>query len=159
MPGATLILNPDGTAADASPAALELLGVTLEHLRQLPPGAFSPKPQDPHEGAAFREAWEHEGRPDIGGEATLQRLDGTQVRVRFAITTAPDGRFLAALEPTVGRLDAAPTLFTAGEVLAAWRAAERQLSEVTAGSSEEAKLRADIEAFRARYQELFAGRR
>ena len=159
MPGATLILDPDGTAVDADQAALELLGVSLDELRRLPRGAFSPETPDPAEEAAFRKAWEAEGRPDIGGEGTIQRLDGSKVRVRFAITTDDTGRFIAVLEPTAGSVDLKPSIFTAGDVLAAWRAAERRLAEVIAGSQEAESIRAEIEGFRMRYQEFFAGRR
>ena len=69
MTDATMILNEDGTAADASPAALDILGVTLDQLRELPGGAFSANPPDPQADAAFRERWERQGSPEIGGEA------------------------------------------------------------------------------------------
>ncbi len=81
-----MVLNADGTTADASPAALELLGLTIEELRALPPGALSAEPRDPDAQAAFREQWERQGSPDIGGEATVRRLDGTSIRVKFGIT-------------------------------------------------------------------------
>ena len=47
MTDATMILNEDGTPAEASPAALAILGVTLDQLRELPRGAFAATPPDP----------------------------------------------------------------------------------------------------------------
>lgn len=155
MSDATMILEADGTAVDASPAVLDLLGVSLEQLRTLPPGAFAPEPPDPAADAAFREAWESQGSPDIGGQGTVKRLDGTKVRVRFAISPIDDGRFRVVLEPIEGSVDKAPTVFTAGQVLAEWRAAERQLTALEPDTAEFARVQAEIERFRASYQELF----
>ena len=88
---ATLVIAPDGRVVEASPDALTLLGVDLPELRALPPGSFSPDPPDPEADAAFREQWDAQGQPDIVGEATLQRLDASKVRVRFVITHGTDG--------------------------------------------------------------------
>ncbi len=151
----TVILNADGTTADANAAALEMLGVTLDVLKGLPPGALSPDPPDPVGEAAFRKEWEAEGQPDIGGQATLKRLDGSQVRVKFGITPLEDGRFLAVMEPMDAPLDTAPVVYTAGQVLAEWRAAERRLSEIPEGSAEWRAIHRDIDLFRKRYQEKF----
>ncbi len=150
-----MILNPDGTTEDANPAALDLLGVTLEQLRRLPPGAFSPEAPDPEAQAAFRSEWERVGTPDIGGEATIQRLDGSQVRVKFGISPIEEGRFVAVMEPVATTVDAPPSLYTAGQVLAEWRAAERKLADVPEGSAEWRAVNRDIESFRARYHEFF----
>jgi PAS domain-containing protein len=152
---ATLILNEDGTAAEASPEALAILGVTLDQLRELPGGAFAATAPDPRADAAFREQWERQGSPDIGGEATIQRLDGEKVRIKFAISPLDDGRYRAVLMPTSGLTEDPPTVYTAGEVLAEWRAAERKLMTLPPGSPELALVQADIDAFRRRYQELF----
>jgi PAS domain-containing protein len=154
---ATMTLRPDGTVDDANPEALSLLGVTLPQLRSLPPGAFSPEPPDPEAQAAFRAQWEAGGRPDVGGDATLQRLDGTKVRVRFAIAEQPDGRYVAVLAPIRGSTNAPPRLFTGGHILAEWRAAERRLAEVHSDSPEAARVRAQIERLRELYQDLFRG--
>ena len=152
---ASLTLSPDGRVRDATPDALDLLGVTLPELRSLPPGAFSPDPPDPDADVAFRNEWEAQGRPDIMGEGTLRRPDGRMIRVRFVITERSDGTFLAVLEPVSAPVDAPPRTFTAGDVLAAWRAAERRLTELVEGSHEWAGVNAEIEAFRRQYQELF----
>ena len=97
---ATMVINADGTTADASPAALELLGLTLETPCAAAgcPVADLRIPQQ----AAFREQWEGQGSPDLGGEATIRRLDGSSVRVKFGITPIEDGRYLAMLEPVAG---------------------------------------------------------
>ena len=79
----TLILNPDGTTAEANDAALALLRTTLEQLRELPPGPSPPnRPIAPPTGPSASNG-SARGRLDLGGEATVRRLDGTSVRVKF----------------------------------------------------------------------------
>ena len=152
---ATLTLAPDGRVLEASPDALQLLGIGLAELRSLPPGSLSPEAPDPESDAAFRSQWDTHGRPDIMGEATLQRLDGSKARVRFLITPAANGEFLVALEPVDAPVDAPPKAFTGGDVLAAWRSAERRLAALVEGSPEWAAASSEIEHFRAQYQSLF----
>ena len=135
-----------------------MLGVSLDELRALPPGAFSPEPPDPEQSAAFRDAWEASGSPDIFGESTIVRPDGSQRRVRFAIRAADGDRYVVGLEPASAPVDAAPKLFTAGEILAAWRAAERRLVELSPTSPDRALVEDEIAAFRERYQRLFPAR-
>jgi len=151
----TLTINADGTMADANAAALDLLRVTLGELRALPPGAFSPEPPDPVASEAFRKQWERQGNPDIGGEGTLQRPDGSSVRVKFGITPLEDGRFVAILEEIDAETDAPAILYTAGQVLAEWRAAERRLAAIVEGSPEWTAVTTEIEVFRRRYHALF----
>ena len=150
-----MILNADGSTAEANPEALEMLGVTHDELVALPAGAFSPEPPDPEADAAFREQWKRQGTPDIGGEATLRRLDGSSVRVKFGITPIEEGRFVAVLEPVGAPTDAAPIVYTAGQVLAEWRAAERRLDAIPEGTAEWRAVRHDIDVFRRRYQAMF----
>ena len=150
-----MILNADGTTADANHEALEMLGVTRDQLVSLPRGAFSPEPPDPEAEAAFREEWERQGTPDIGGEATIRRLDGSSVRVKFGITPIEEGRFVAVMEPVPAATDAPPVVYTAGQVLAEWRAAERRLTEIPEGTAEWRAVRHDIDVFRSRYQAMF----
>jgi len=152
---AALTLTVDGLVEGATPEALELLGVTLPELQALPSGAFSPEPPDPEADAAFREHWEAEGRPDIGGNATLQRLDGTKVRVRFVIRAVGGERVTAVLEPVEAPTEAPPAVYTAGEVLSAWRAAERRLETLTPQSTEWTRAAAEVDELRDRYQQLF----
>ena len=153
-----MTLNADGTIADASPAALGLLGMTLAQLRVLPPGALSAEPADPEADAAFREDWESQGSPDIGGHATLRRFDGSTIRVKFGITPTEDGRLLALIEPVAEDPKQAPTVYTAGQVLAEWRAAERRMVEIPPETAEWHAAQSELEAFRTRYQDLFKAR-
>lgn len=150
-----MILNADGTTADANREALEMLGVTHDELVALPAGAFSPEPPDPAGDAAFREEWQRQGTPDIGGEATLRRLDGSSVRVKFGITPIEEGRFVAVLEPVAAPTDAPQIVYTAGQVLTEWRAAERRLQEIPEGTAEWRAIHADIDRFRSHYQAIF----
>jgi PAS domain S-box-containing protein len=152
---ATLIVHADGRILEGSPAALELLGMTLQELRSLPPGALSAEPPDPEQDEAFRATWEEAGRPDVGGTAAVRRLDGTKVRVRFALSMRDDGTVLAVLEPIEEPPEAPPTLYTAGGILQSWRAAERHLAEVIEGSDEWAAITEEIERLRVLYQDLF----
>jgi PAS domain-containing protein len=150
-----MVINADGTTAEASPEALELLGFTLEQLRALPPGALSAERRDPEGQAAFREEWERQGSPDIGGETTVRRADGNSIRVRFGITPTGDGRYLAVIDPVAGPTSEPPTVYTAGQVLAQWRAAERRMVEIPPDTSEWHEAQAEIESFRRQYQEVF----
>lgn len=152
---ASLRLRADGTIDDATPDALRLLGIGLTELRSLPKGAFSPDPPDPEADAAFRSAWEASGRPDIAGEGTIQRLDGTRIRVRFVITPADGDRFTAILEEIAGETSAPPVVFTGRDVLSRWRAAERRLESLDSASTEAIDLQAEIERLRTDYQSLF----
>ena len=155
---ATMLIDAEGRTLDASPAALDLLGVGLEELRAMPPGAFSPEPPDPDQSAAFQEAWRESGSPDIFGESTIVRPDGTQARIRFVIRPTAAGRYEVGLEGAATSVEAPPRMFTAGEILAAWRAAERRLVELPEGSAEQVAIETEIAAFRERYQRLFPAR-
>lgn len=148
-------MNADGTIADATPAAMRLLGGTLEELRTAPPGAFSSEAPNPEADTAFREAWDRSGAGSIAGRATVRRLDGLFRRVRYLIVPRPDGRFEAVLEPIEEDAGARPTTVVIGEVLAAWRAAERSLEDLEPGSPESEAVQAEIKALRDRYQDLF----
>ena len=150
-----MVLNADGTTAEASPAALELLGLTLEQLRALPPGALSAEPRDPEERAAFLQQWEGQGSPDISGEATMRRLDGSTIRVKFGVTPIEDGRFVAIIEPIAGATQQPTSIYTAGQVLAEWRAAERRMVEIQPDTAEWHDAQSEIENFRQRYQDVF----
>ena len=156
---ARVILNPDGTIASANEAALNLYGASLAELRAAPPGAFSAQPQSPAAQAALREAWESEGQPDLVGETTIRGLDGTDRRVAFGVTRLGDGRLAAILRPVDEPADAELKVFTAGQVLARWRAAERQLEAIDSGSLEAIDIQREIDRFRAAYQQLFVSAR
>jgi PAS domain-containing protein len=152
---ARVILNADGTIADANQAALDLYGANLDELRAAPPGAFSAHPQPPEAQAAFRRAWDSQGQPDLVGEATLDNLGGPPQRVAFGITRLDDGRYAAILRPLDAPTEAAPMVFTAGEVLGRWRAAERELETINPTAPEASLIEREIERFREAYHRLF----
>ncbi|HET7026970.1 MAG TPA: PAS domain S-box protein [Candidatus Limnocylindrales bacterium] len=156
---ATIVLDAAGRFLDASPAALELFGMSRDELLAADSSTFSPEPRDPDSNAALRDAWEAEGRPDLGGEATILRRDGDRRRVRFIIATQPDDRFVAVLEPVNERERDRPIVYTAGQTLAEWRAAERRLEAIPPESAEWRAAQAQIEALRSQYHRLFDARR
>ncbi len=156
---ARVILNPDGTIATANAPALGLYGATLAELQAAPAGAFSAQPQAPGAEAALREAWESQGQPDLVGETTIRGLDGMDRRVAFGLTRLGDGRLVAILRPLDHPTGDEPKVFTAGQVLARWRAAERELETIEPDSPEAANIQREIDRFRAAYQQLFASLR
>ena len=149
-----IIVTADGQYADANPAALELLGVTLDELRSSPPNRFAGEPSDPDAEAAFREAWESSGRPDVAGAGMVRRADGTLIRAKFAIRPMDDG-YAVLLTPVPDAPAEPSVVYTVGDVLAAWRAAERRLETLTEDAPERHAILADITEFRERYQLLF----
>ena len=160
-----MVINADGTTADASPAALELLGLTLEQLRALPPGALSPDPRIRQHKPPSASNGKARARPTSVVRARYGGWTATSVRVKFGITAIEDGRFLAMLEPVAGPTQQPPTLYTAGQVLAEWRAAERRMITIPPDTAEwhdtQAQIedtQAQIDTFRQRYQELFKRR-
>ncbi len=86
----------------------------------------------------------------------MRRPDGKQVRLKFLIVPRKDGRFVAVLRPSSGTVGLPTSLFTIGQILSVWRAAERRLEAVETGSAEWAAIQTEIEAFREQYQRLFA---
>jgi len=62
------------------------------------------------------------------------------------------------IKPTAGHVERPATIYTVGEALAQWRAAERKLEEVEAGAAEWQAVQADITSLRERYQRLFAAK-
>jgi PAS domain-containing protein len=111
---ATVLINADGTYADASGAALELLGVTIEELRAAGRGAFAVEPVSPEASAAIESAWNRSGAQDAVGHATVKRPDRATVRVRYLLTSQPDGRYLIAIQPIGESASQPSTLYTIG---------------------------------------------
>lgn len=151
---ALIRMDAAGRYVDANEAALELLGVTLAELRESPGDRFSIRPANVAEQAAFRTQWESAGSRPLVGTAGLKRGDGATIRVSYAIEADESG-FVARLWEVPGSPEAPPSVFSVGEVLRSWRAAERELAELTQGSPEWARTLSEIELLRDRYRELF----
>jgi hypothetical protein len=66
-----------------------------------------------------------------------------------------DGRFLVMMEEKPAETGAPTVLYTAGQVLAEWRAAERRLAEIPEGSEEWRAVSDEVDLFRRRYHALF----
>ncbi len=154
-----ITLDAAGAIIDANSEALALYELSLDELRAAPPGAFAAEPQSDEEQEAFRRDWEASGRPDMVGSATLRRLDGSTVRVGFGITAMPDGTYVAILRKVDEPIDAPSVVYSAGEVLARWRAAERQLETIAPDAPERHGIEEEIERFRAAYQQVFRAMR
>ncbi|HEY3522599.1 MAG TPA: PAS domain-containing protein [Candidatus Limnocylindrales bacterium] len=154
-----MIVRADGTYVDANAPALDLLGMTLADLRAAKPGQFSAEPQDPAASAALLEQWASAGPSDLAGETTIVRPDGGLRRVRFVITRRNDDEYAVILDPLPRSATEETVVFTAGDVLAEWRAAERRLEAVPANSPEWQATRTQIDQLRDRYQRLFEARR
>jgi hypothetical protein len=152
---ATVMVNADGSYADASQPALELLGVTLEELRSAERNAFAMEPMAPEESAALEAAWTASQADEAVGHATVKRPDGATVRVRYLLRSQPDGGFVVSLKPIREAPTQPTTFYTMGRVLSAWRAAEKKLETVEPGSSEWTRTQAEVEAFRNEYRRRF----
>ena len=150
---ARILVSADSVILDASDTALDLLGLTLEQLKTLPPGALSLE-EDKQASAEFAAAWQEAGRGTIVGAGTARLLDGRLIRVRYLITPQADGSFEIILESSGESVAAPPRTYTVGDVLSAWRAAERKLAAVDPGGEEWTAAQAEIEHFRAEYQRV-----
>ena len=153
---ARLELSSDARILSASPAALELLELTLEELQALPPGSMTLE-EDRDSSGAFSEAWAGAGRAPILGSATARLPNGRMIRLRYLIQVQPAGTFEVFLEASPESTARPSRMYTVGTVLSAWRAAERRLEVLPAGSPEWTEAQADTEHFRAEYRRLSAG--
>lgn len=156
-PGATeaiIGIDAEGRYLDANDAALELLGVTLAELRQSSSDRFSMRPRNVDEQAALRAEWESAGSRPLVGTTGMRRADGTKIRVSYAIEAAHPG-FRVRLWEIPGSPEAPPSMFSVGEVLRSWRAAERELAELKPGTREWTRTLGEIEMLRGQYRELF----
>lgn len=158
MEDALVIIDAEGRYLEGNRRALEILGVSLDQLRASTGRTFASAPADPEQTDAFRVAWEQAGRPDITGETSVRRPDGGLVRVRFAITPRPDGTYAAAFEPVAGSPAEPAALRTVGDVLAAWRAAERRLETLQPGSPEWSAAQDEVAWLRDRHATIFRER-
>ncbi|MFL5756206.1 MAG: hypothetical protein ACJ77N_07870, partial [Chloroflexota bacterium] len=89
---------------------------------------------------------------------TIRRADGVDVRVRYVVGRRADGMFGVVLRRAEAR-PAPDTMFGLGDVLTAWRAAERRLETITADSPEWSNVQQEITRLRETYQKLFEARR
>jgi PAS domain-containing protein len=150
---ARIIVNAESKIVDATDAALELLGLTLDELRALPPGGLALE-GDKARSAAFEAAWRESGRGAIVGAGTARLLDGRLIRVRYLVTPQAGGSYEVILERSDESVAEPPRTYTLGTVLSAWRAAERELAALAKGSAEWVAVRAEMEHFRQEYQRL-----
>lgn len=153
---ATVILDREGRYLDADEAALELLGVaSVEEFRSMSPAVFAAVPPDPEEQEAWRKAYFSSRAEGVLAESALRRTDGELVRIRTAILEEPDGRFRALFYPVERpTTNVSAKLYRIGDVLAEWRAAERELDEVDPASDEGIALAAEVALLRSQYKEL-----
>jgi PAS domain S-box-containing protein len=148
------VLDGDGRVVGATPPALELFGVPLEALIGVPAQALTASPRDREEQVALDAALEGARPPEIAGQTTIRRPNGTKISVSYLVTPRPDGSFVAILKPIAAGTDE-PRIYTVGGVLAAWRAAERRLEAVPPGSPEAEAIAEEVADLRDRYQAIF----
>lgn len=151
---AVIELDTEGRCIDANAAALDLLGASLDEVRAAAPGQFAVRPAMPGEQHSLRAQWTEGGEELLVGTAGLRRRDGTTIRVAYAIESMASG-LRARLWQVAGSPDSPNSVFTVGDVLREWRAAERELTELVPGSGDWARTLGEVELLRERYQELF----
>jgi PAS domain-containing protein len=153
---ATVMLDREGRYLDADDAALDLLGVaSVEEFRAMSPELFAAVPPDPAEQEAWRAAYFASRADGVLAEGAIRRTDGELIRVRTAILEEPDGRFRALFYPVERpTTNLTARVFRISDVLAEWRAAERQLADVDPESQDGVALTAEIELLRSQYRQL-----
>ncbi len=157
QPDARVLVAPDLSIVEATPAALDLLQMSLEQLRALPPGGLSVE-NDSEASRALETAWTEAGRSPMFGSGTIRLLDGRLIRVQYFVVAQPDGGLEIVFDRANDRLDAPPRIYAVGEVLAAWRAAERTLDQLEPGSEDWEEAQATITRFRDDYRRLVTER-
>ncbi len=153
---ARIVVSGDSSILEATDAALELLELTFDQLRALPPGSLSLE-EDRVASSGFEVAWDRAGRGEIVGSGSVRLLDGRLIRLRYLITPQADGTFEIVIERADELVSEPPRMYTIGAVLSAWRAAERDLEEVVPGSAEWTAAQSEIEYFRAEYKRVTTG--
>jgi PAS domain S-box-containing protein len=151
---AVIMLDAAGRYVDANAAALGLLGVSLEELRASGPERFALQPVASSDQAALRAHWEAGGAQPLVGTTGIRRSDGTTIRVAYAIEAA-ESTVRARLWEVDGAPNEPTTMYTVGDVLREWRAAERVLAELAPGTPEWARTAGEIAVLRGQYQEIF----
>jgi hypothetical protein len=150
---ARIRVSVDSQVISASPGALDLLGLSLDELRSLPPGSMSVE-QDRDASAEFAAAWEGSGRAPLVGAGTIRLPDGSLLRLRYYIWAQDDGTVEIVLERSQESVSEPSRAYTIGKVLSAWRAAQRQLEALEPGSHEWRAAEAEDRYFRAEYRRL-----
>ncbi len=150
---ARIVVDAESRVVSATPAALELLGLSLDQLRDLPTGSLSLE-QDRDASAGFAAAWEGGGRAPVVGAGTIRLLDGSLVRLRYSVWAQDDGSVEVVFERSQESVSEPPRAYAIGKVLSAWRAAQRQLEALEPGSREWREAEAEDRYFRAEYRRL-----
>ena len=143
----------DLSIVEATVPALDILEMSLEQLRLLPPGGLAVE-NDEAASRAFETAWTEAGRNPVIGSGTIRLLDGRLVRIQYFIVPQTDGGYEIVLDRADEPLDAPVRMYAVGEALAAWRAAERTLEELEPGSEGWEDAQATISRFRDDYRRL-----
>ena len=156
---ARILVGANSTIIEATDAALEIVGMSLEELRALPPGGLSSSRTRPGRRNSRPRGRRPAGEPILGA-GTVRLLDGRLIRVRYLIDRAqPDGTYEVILERSEEAVTEPARAYTLGAVLSKWRAAERRLAELAPGSPEWTAVQAEIDHFRTEYQRLARGER
>jgi hypothetical protein len=150
---ARILIAADQSIADATPEALRLLEMNFDQLRSLPPGGLSLE-RDRAESKDFESAWNDAGRNPVIGSGTIRLLDGRLIRIQYFIVPQLDGGFEIVFDVVDEPLDAPSRMYAVGDILAAWRAAERTLAQLDPESNEWAAAQAAIAHFRGEYRRL-----
>jgi hypothetical protein len=150
---ARILIAADMSIADATPEALRLLDMTFDQLRDLPPGGLSVE-RDQEASKDFEAAWNDAGRNPVIGSGTIRLLDGRLVRIQYFIVPQPDGGFEIVFDRVNESVDSPSRMYAVGDILAAWRAAERTLAELDPQSPEWAAAQASLAHFRGEYRRL-----
>ena len=150
---ARILIAADMTITEATPEALRILDMTFDQLRALPPGGLSLE-RDHEASKGFEAAWNEAGRNPVIGSGTIRLLDGRLVRIQYFIVPQSDGGFEIVFDGVTESVDAPSRMYAVGDILAAWRAAERTLTELDPDSVEWAAAQASIAHFRDEYRRL-----
>jgi len=84
------------------------------------------------------------------------KADGSRGPGEDLVTQPLESHHVTAVRPVPQPIDGPPKMVGIREVLTAWRAAERQLTEIPEGSPEWTRVHAEISSLRASYHRLFA---
>lgn len=147
---ARILVSPHSTIIDATQAALDLLGLTLDELKELPSGGLSPE-EDKTAFVGFLEAWQDTGGGPIFGAGSARLSDGRLIRVRYVISPMADGNYEVTLERSGEPVSEPPRTFTLGKVLSTWRAPQRKLAALAPDSPEWLGVNHEIDHFRSEY--------